>query len=307
MLVVSWVVRWLLVALLALGACRELPPEIEVDAQTGTPLRVATFNVRRLFDTVCASGLCGPDDYEALATPEELDARATQIADAIRTLDPDVISLQEIETQPCFDALLARLADTLPYGVLGEIGTVASVDVAVLSKRPLDMVLGHRASEPLMLADGSTTTFSRELLEVHTRSANGVEVILFAAHFKSKSGDEPARRLAEAQVAARVVTEVAARTPGAVVMLAGDLNDTPDSPPLQALTTSGLLRLADDLSPAAQATYFYAGQGQSIDHILLAPDHASTRVTRSSRVWRGTGGGWGGSDHAALTSELRIP
>ncbi len=301
------VVRRPLVVLLALGACRDVPPTIEVDAQVGTPMRVATFNVRRLFDTVCDSGLCGPDDYEALATPEELDARAMQLADAIRALDTDVISLQEIETQPCLDALLARLADTMPYGVLGEIGTTASVDVAVLSKRPLDLVIGHRASEPLALPDGSTTSFSRELLEVHTRSPNGVEVILFAVHFKSKSGDEPARRLAEAQVSARVVNEVAARTPAAIVMLACDLNDTPGSPTLVALTTEGgLIRLADDLVPAAQATYFYAGQGQSIDHILLAPGHASARVTRSSRAWRGTGG-WGGSDHSALTTELRVP
>lgn len=299
--------RSVLVILLAVAACRELPPEIEPDAQLGTPMRVATFNVRRLFDTVCESGMCGPEDYEALTTPDELAARATQIADAIRKLDPDVISLQEIETQPCLDALLANLTDVLPYGVLGEIGTVASVDVAVLSKAPLEQVVRHRANEPLALPDGTVTEFSRELLEVHTRSPNGVEVILFAVHFKSKSGDEPARRLAEAQVSARVVNEVAARTPDAVVLLAGDLNDTPDSPPLAALTAAGgLIRLADDLAPAAQATYFFAGLGQSIDHILLAPGHASTRVTRSSRAWRDNGG-FGGSDHSALTTELRIP
>jgi len=298
--------RWQLLTLLSLAACRERPEEIEPDAQPGTPMRVATFNVRRFFDTVCESGLCGPDDYEALLAPAEFDARAAQLAGAIRALDPDVISLQEIETQPCLDAILARLSDAMPYGVLGEIGTTASVDVAVLSKQPLDQVIGHRATEPLSLPDGSTTTFSRELLEVHTRSPNGVEVILFAVHFKSKSGDEPARRLAEAQTSARVMNEVAARTPGAIVLLAGDLNDTPDSPPLAALTGSGLLRLADDLPPSKQATYFYSGVGQSIDHILLAPGHAEVRVSRSSRAWRDDGG-WGGSDHSALTTELRIP
>jgi endonuclease/exonuclease/phosphatase family metal-dependent hydrolase len=266
---------------------------------------VATFNVRRFFDTVCESTLCGPDDYEEQPTAEAFDARAAQLADAIRALDPDVISLQEIETQVCLDALLARIGDVMPYGVLGEISTTASVDVAVLSRAPLDMVIGHRASEPLLLADG--TTFSRELLEVHTRSPNGVEMILFATHFKSKSGDEPLRRLAEAQVAARVVNDVAANNPAAIVLLAGDLNDTPGSPPLDALTIDGgLLRLADDLPLAAQATYFYSGLGQSIDHILLAPGHATTRVMRSSRAWRDHGG-WGGSDHSALTTELRVP
>jgi predicted extracellular nuclease len=299
--------RPLLVVLLALAACREVPPDVEADAQSGTPLRVATFNVRRFFDTLCESQLCGPDDYEEQPTQEAFDARALQLADAIRALDPDVISLQEIETQACLDALLARIGDAMPHGVLGEIATTASVDVAVLSKTPIDLVIGHRASEPLVLPDGSTTTFSRELLEVHTRSSSGVEVILFATHFKSKSGDDPPRRLAEAQVAARVVNDVAANSPSAIVLLAGDLNDTPGSAPLDALTVDGgLLRLADDLPVAAQATYFYSGLGQSIDHILLAPGHATARVARSSRAWRDHGG-WGGSDHSALTTELRIP
>lgn len=298
--------RALVSSALLLAACRELPPTVEVDAQIGTPMRIATFNVRRFFDTVCESGACGPEDYEAQLSATELGARATEIADAIRALDADVISLQEIETQPCLDALVARLADAMPFGILGEIGTTASVDVAVLSRRPIELVVGHRASEPLALPDGTITAFSRELLEVHTRSPNGVEVILFATHFKSKSSDDPPRRLAEAQVSARVVGEVAARSPGAIVMLAGDLNDTPESPPLAALTGAGLIRLADDLPLAKQATYFYQGIGQSIDHILLAPAHAAVRVARSSRTWR-NGFGWGGSDHSALTTELRIP
>src|SRR5690606_20702562 len=105
------------------------------------------FNVRRFFDTVCESGACDSGDYEALASPPQFDARAAQLAGAIRALEADVISLQEIETQACLDALLARLGDALPYGVLGEIGSPASVDVAVLSRTPPEIVTRHRAAE----------------------------------------------------------------------------------------------------------------------------------------------------------------
>ena len=155
--------------------------------------------------------------------------------------------------------------------------------------------------------DGSVTTFSRELLEVHVRVV-GVEVVMFAAHFRSKVNDDPARRLAEAQVAHRVVTELAARAPEALVVVGGDLNDTPGSPPLEALVgDGGLVRLADDLPAAAQATYFYRGRGQSIDHLLVAPTAtAAERVPRSSRVWR-DGNGYADSDHAALTSDFLVP
>ena len=296
--------RWLLLASFVLEACREPAASIEVDAGIGPEIRVATFNVHRLFDTVCESGACDPGDYEALSSPQQLDVRAAQLADAIRALEADVISLQEIETQACLDALLARVGDAMPYGVLGEIGSTASVDVAILSKTPLEAVVRHRAAEPLALPDGTLTSFSRELLEVHVR-AQGVKVVLFAAHFRSKVNDDPVRRLAEAQAASRIVNALAVREPDALVILGGDLNDTPGSPPLDALTVAGgLIRVADDIPLAEQATYIYQGRGQSIDHLLLAPSIAATRVPRSSRVWRAGASGYGGSDHRALTSDF---
>jgi len=298
--------RHLLLVGLVIAACRHPAEPVMVDAAGGDRLRVATFNVRRFFDTVCASGSCADGDYEALPSAAAFEARADEIAAAIRLLEADVVALQEIETQAGLDALLARLAPEMPHGVLGEIHTPASVDVAVVSRTPLDQVIGHRTSEPLTRPDGTVTTFSRELLEVHTRVDSGARVVLFAAHFKSKAGDDPGRRLAEAQVTSRIMTEVAAETPDALVVLGGDLNDTPGSPPLDALTAEGgLVRVADDLPEAAQATYLYLGRAQAIDHILLAPTPVAARVPRSSSVWW-DGSGWGGSDHAALTSDFRV-
>jgi uncharacterized protein len=290
----------LAVAVLLTGCTYRYEPE-SGDAATGN-YRIATFNVRRFFDTACASGICGSGEYEELPSLQQFEARAAQLAEAIRALDADVIALQEIETQACLDALTARL--DMPHAVLGEIGSTASVDVAVVSRTPIDLVATHRANEPLALPDGTVTLFSRELLEVHVR---GGAVVVFAAHFKSKSNDEPARRLAEAQHASRIVNELAAREPAAVVVLAGDLNDTPGSPPLDALTLAGgLVRAAADLPEAAQATYIFDGRGQAIDHILVAPGNAGLRVPRSARVWRDAGG-WGGSDHAALTTDFALP
>jgi predicted extracellular nuclease len=279
------------------GACRT-PREQPVSVDAADTLRVATFNVRRFFDTVCESGACESDDYEAQLSPAVFEQRAMQIANAIRLVDADVIALQELETQPCLDALLARLPEM--HGVLGEIATVASVDVAVIAKQPIERVVRHRAIEPLVLPDGTQTTFSRELLEVH---AGGV--IMFAAHFKAKSNDDPPRRLAEAQVSRRIIEATAALAPAKLVVLAGDLNDTPGSPPLDALQSDGgLIRLADDLPLSAQSTYYFQGSGQAIDHLLVVPGEAALRrVPKSSRVWRDNTG-FGGSDHAALSSEF---
>lgn len=298
----------LVACVLAAVACRSTEPAPSPDAEPpSSRFRIATFNVHRFFDTSCAEGACGPSAYEELPTQAEFDAKASQLADAIRALDADLVALEEVETQPCLDALLARLTDVVPYGVLGEIDTPASVDVAVLSRTALDAVVLHRAAEPLRLPDGTVTVFSRELLEVHVRAPAGAPVILFAAHFRSKSSDDPARRLAEAQQAARDVNAAATAQPAALVALAGDLNDTPGSPPLDALVVDGgLIRVADDLPTAAQATYVFNGQGQAIDHVLIAPSQRAARIPGSARVWRSaSGGGWGGSDHFALSSDFR--
>ena len=287
---------------LALVACRG-SGDSSVDAPIEPRARVATFNVLRFFDTVCDSGNCSSGDYEVQPTQAYFETRATQIAEAIAKLDADVIALQEVESQACVDALLARLPGM--HGVLGEIGDAASVDVVVISKTPLEQVVKHRAANPLTRPDGSTTSFARELLEVHVR-VEGVKLVMFAAHFRSKSNDDPGRRLAEAQVSGRIVAARGVAEPDALVVLAGDLNDVPGSPPINALTVdAGLIRVADDLPVAQQATYIFDGRGQSIDHVLLAPTSVEARVPRSSRVWR-DGTGWGGSDHAALTSELAL-
>ncbi|MFZ5445601.1 MAG: endonuclease/exonuclease/phosphatase family protein [Myxococcota bacterium] len=285
---------------------RDAGSEGEVDAGTSLRVRLGTFNTHLFFDTVCQSGSCAPADFEAQPTQAEFDARAAQLAQAVTSLQTDVLALQEVENQVCLDALLSRLGDVMPHGALGELGFAASVDVAVLSKRPIDKVVKRRATEPLTRPDGSSTTFSRELLEVHTTAADGTRLIVVAAHFRSKVNDDPGRRLAEAQASRRVLEAIALAEPDALVVLGGDLNDTPGSPPLEALTADGgLIRAAGDRPVADQATYIYFGQGQAIDHLLQAPTAGGTLVPYSATTWK-DGRGWGGSDHLALTADWNL-
>jgi predicted extracellular nuclease len=271
-----------------------------------TRLRIATFNVRLFFDSICQSGACTPTDFEQVLAAPAFDARAAQIAQALTSFEADVVALEELEDQACLDALISRLSGVLPYGVLGEIGTPGSVDVAILSKTPLEQVIGHRNLERLVRPDGSRTSYSREFLEAHVRAADGTEVVLFAAHFRSKSMDDPGLRLAEAQVSRRIVTDVAAALPTALVVMAGDLNDSPGSPPLEALTANGgLLRVAADLPVADQSTYVFNGRGEAIDHILQAVTPAGHAVPRSATVWKGSRG-FAGSDHFALSADFEL-
>lgn len=269
------------------------------------PVTFATFNVRRFFDTNCSSRTCGPTAYEELPTPNEFNARADELAQAIDGLGADVVALEEVESQACIDALGARIGTRFPYSFLGETNAAASVDVAVVSRLPIDHVVRH-GSELLTRPDGSQTTFARDFLEVHLE-AGGWRFIAFAAHFRSKVDDDPGRRLAEAQTARRIVSAVAQANPDALVVMGGDLNDTPASPPLLALTEGdgGLRRVAADGPDGGDLTYFYRARGSAIDHLLLAPTNVGHYVAGSAAAF-GPDTGYGGSDHRALRGRFLI-
>ncbi|WP_141621246.1 endonuclease/exonuclease/phosphatase family protein [Myxococcus sp. AB036A] len=306
----------LLAALLSLSACegRETPPgpnEPCVGADCGPQqppdtalegsVRIAAFNVQRLFDTVCDSDACGGSNYEALPTPSEFGLQADRLASAISRLNADVVLLAEVETQASLDALTSRLP-RFGYSELGETGAAASVDVAVLSVHPITDVRGHR-ERTLWRPDGSATRFSRELLEVHL-DVDGKKVIVFSAHFRSKSNDDAGRRFAEAVATRDIVAGAAQAAPDALVVLGGDLNDVPGSEPITALERDdALLRVSSDRPASETWTYTYHGDRQAIDHLYLARGGGSY-VPGSFRTARDPRGGYGGSDHAAVYADF---
>jgi predicted extracellular nuclease len=278
-----------------------------VDAVEAPTTRIATFNVRRLFDRTCDTGRCGDDEFEEVPSEQEYDLILQRTAEAIAGFDADIILLQEIENAAVLDDLRSRLAPEYNVGVIGETGFNASLDVAVISRGELLGTKQYRDARRLELPNGAQSEFTREFLQVDLQ-LEGEDIIVFAAHFKSQSNDDPERRLAEAQEAREIVDEVAAANPEAMVVLGGDLNDTPDSDPLQALLTNGGLQRAGSELPNDQLwTYNYQGNRQAIDHLLIAPTDGGAYVEQSAMVVRdASGNGLADSDHAALYADFEL-
>ena len=281
-------------------------PVSQEEPAPGT-VRIAAFNVHRFFDTVCDSGSCGGTAYEELPSADVFNARAVRIAQAIASMKAGVVLLSEVETLPCLEALKARLPE-FSTAVLGEIGTPASVDVAVLARYPLREVRLHRAQRILTRPDGTTTLFAREFLEVRL-DVQGAEVIVFAAHYRSKVDDDPGRRYAEAEASRDIVTAVAAERPGALVVLGGDLNDVPGSPPLEALEQGeALQRVSSELPLEELGTVWFQGASLALDHLYRARDASGPSVPGSFRVVRDApGSGLARSDHAAVQADFELP
>lgn len=292
-------------------------PDAVVDAMVpdaeiieGTRVGVATFNVQRFFDMDCDSGRCGQGDFERQLDRRDFELKAEDLARALVILreehGADVVMLQEIEKEVCLQRVqfyLRQLGDPFPNIAFGETDFAGSLDVAVMSRGQQVRVETHRENA-IFRPDGSRTRFSRELLEVHL-DIDDERVIAFSAHYKSKNGDDPGRRIAEARATREIMQDVARGNPHALVVLGGDLNDTPGSRALDDLERDGdLARVAAELGDDA-ATYTYFDQRTALDHIYQATEAGAEYLPGSAIVVRSRGqDGLARSDHAALAARF---
>jgi predicted extracellular nuclease len=285
------------------------PDDPTAPRREGT-LRLGHLNVRRYFDPTCDSGKCDSGGFEEVPSQSAFDQRTDQLARGLARLEADVVTLAEVENDVCLKALQARLASLgleYPVAYLGETGSPGSVDVGVLSRGTLGAVKTYRKETPLVRADGTKTQFTRELPEVHVRIGSS-DVVVFAAHFRSKAEDDPGRRLAEAKATHDIMVATGEANPGALVLLGGDLNDVPGSEAIDAMEAGGaLVRVAKDLAPGAQGTYTFGGEQQAIDHIFTTAARAEAYVPKSATVVRDGNGGLAGSDHAAIYADFVLP
>jgi predicted extracellular nuclease len=116
-------------------------------------------------------------------------------------------------------------------------------------------------------------------------TAGGRTFFVIANHFNSKGGDQPlygrsqppdqvseTQRGQQATVLRGFVDQLLGVDPDAEVVVLGDLNDYPFSPPLQTLTAGGALRdLIDTLPAGERYSYVFDGNSQTLDHALVSP------------------------------------
>jgi len=279
----------------------EAPVEPECEPKI-SEVKIATYNTHLFFDTMCDSGNCSSSDFEEELTDSEYSARVAWLAEAVEKIDADIILLQEIEKESCLADLFDATGGNFDAWYLGEKGYAASVDTGVITKGEITYRNKHVEQIDCPGCEGGKTTFSHTFLEIHIKLGCR-EIIVFSAHFKSKNEDDSDRRLAEARAAAAIMERVAEQNPQALIVLGGDLNDTPGSEPVEILESSdSLLRVASDLPEIDQATYYYHGEAIAIDHIFQAVTAFGSYVPKSAKVIKNSPSYYSldPSDHAAL-------
>lgn len=113
----------------------------------------------------------------------------------------------------------------------------------------------------------------------------GDQYFVIGNHFNSKGGDQPlhsrfqppvlsseTQRLAQAREVNTFVSDLLAKDRKAKVVVLGDLNDFPFSPPVEALTRGRVLTdLMSTLPKDERYSYVFDGNSQTLDHILVSP------------------------------------
>lgn len=270
----------------------------------GGPLKVFNWNVQNMFDTKKDS----TDEGEDVLTQAQYDFKMDKIAQVITATAPQIVILAEVENQAVVDDIGARSGPQYIARTLINGNDPRGIDVAILSTLPIDQVVSHK--DERFAVEGTQTptfNFTRDLPEFHI-TYGGNHLVFLAVHFRSKSTEGDDKRLAEAQRARAIADGIAAADPTAAIFMLGDFNDTPGSPPVEAVRQKVPAFFdATDLVPVDDRwSYNFQGSHELIDHQFTNPvaaaflDQASVVIDRSAP-------GQSASDHSPIIATYNIP
>ncbi|MBL1080840.1 endonuclease/exonuclease/phosphatase family protein [Streptomyces actinomycinicus] len=249
---------------------------------------------------------------------DDLDmAAVSNTGRVVREVNADVLLVPEVEDRLTLDRFNQHVLglgwQPYPFNLLIDGNDPRGIDIGILSRLPITSVRTHIfETDP---ADPTRPLFSRDCPEFEIRLGSQTLVVL-GNHLKSKFNDEPELRLAQAERVAEIYRAALERTPDVVV--AGDLNDTPDSKPVGVLLDTGLRDVMShplyDGEPGTHGNCHH--KRDKLDYVMLPPALWS-KVQRVGLETRGIAAHANhfksvhdktdeASDHAALYVDLDV-
>lgn len=259
--------------------------------------RVATYNLENYVDNP-ASG-----------RPIKSRQAKEKICESILSIKPDILAVQEIGSEKLLLELRGMLKERgldFPYYEFVT-GWDTNIYVAIMSKFPIIERRSH-TNESYLLR-GRRFHVSRGFAEVDIKVNDKYKFTMFTCHLKSKrtiaEADEAEMRLEEAKILREKIEARLSKDPNLNLLLAGDLNDTKDSPSTREIigrqnSKTGLIdtrpaeRNGDNLPPERPGysprniawTHFYGKEDtySRIDYILISRGMAREWVTNETYV-----------------------
>lgn len=209
-------------------------------------------------------------------TRENVDETSTQnTARVIQSLDSDVLCVVEVEDRLTLERFSAEVMKpfkaSYPHAMLIDGNDPRGIDVGILSRFPVASVRPHVDDTFIGQDKRSHRIFSRDCPEYEVTLPEGRTLWLLANHFKSQGYGSQASNDAKRKRQAERVREILRRfdLQRDLVAVAGDLNGTPDSAPLQPLLRTPDLR--DVLkSGVFNGPAWTHGGKQQLDYLLVS-------------------------------------
>ena len=194
----------------------------------------------------------------------------------IAEVAPDILIGVEIENRPTLQRFNDQVLDAefhkaYPHVMVIDGNDDRGIDVGILSRYPLAGMRSH-----VDVKVEGQRVFSRDCPEYVVALPNGRKIVIIPNHFKSKRGGNDdsaqARRLLQGRTAA-AIARAAEKNIGQLVLVAGDLNDTPDSAAVQPLLADGWRDVMAHASyPADRPGTFDTGTARNkIDYLIASP------------------------------------
>lgn len=230
-----------------------------------------------------------------LKTKEIEDTAIVNTARVIAAVNPDILACVEVEDRPSLvrfnENVLAPIFEATdrhpyPFALVIDGNDARGIDVGILSRYPIKNICTHVFDMP-----GTSPIFSRDCAEYYLEIPGiSEELLLLVNHFTSKGSDRTGmkRRIHQATRVRDIVTE-RLNEGRSHIIVAGDLNDTPDSPSLAQLISASELtdvvkQFADSIDPTGQRLGTYKTGTQQIDYLLMSP--AMIAVARGAGIER---------------------
>lgn len=263
---------------------------------------------------------------------EHVSARATEnSARTIGAIAPDILGVVEAEDRTTLGRFNKHVlpevgADPFDHLMLIDGNDERGIDVGIMTRAnyPIVSIRSHVDDRD---ADG--LIFSRDCAESQILLPSGDSMWVLVNHLKSKGygspADNDARRQRQAERVRQIVDDHLSAGDKYIAVI-GDLNDTPDRPPLASLVGNGspvkdVSRFAGFDDGGRPGTHGNCTASSKIDYLLLSPDLFS-KITAAGverrGMWGGTNGTlWphfaevekaihAGSDHAAVWADINL-
>lgn len=261
-------------------------------------LRIATWNVEHFVDAYDNPYV----DHPRENAPSGMARRVDLFVEGVRTLDADVLVLQEFESEAFAETLAEERFPDMGYQFIASSESPSwYMNVVVLSRLPLGTLRSYdEVTTPIVGNTDSTGAPEAQRLTNHRMwiadvwARSNYTVSIAGAHLKAGRGARNAGwRMGQIQWLRAEFDQLLRADPKANLLVAGDLNALPDSRELAVLLgmsadARGAARFVRPFKEKAVATHPADTPSRQLDYLLPSTTMAPEMVEGSFRVvqWR---------------------